>query len=145
MEALETKLKIAELERGALAAKIEKIENKMDQVKEKMGDMEKEIELSIEKAVRDVKGDMDAEMKEREERSVNIVMYGVEESQQENVEERKSYNIERAQAVGVEAEGKLEVKFRAGKKGEKPRPMIVKVADEEVRERLLRNARELAK
>ena len=124
------------LERGALAAKIEKIENKTDQVKEKMGDMEKEIESGMEKAVRDVKGDMDAEMKEREERSANIVMYGVEESQQDNVEERKSYDNERVQAVaravGVEAEGKLEVKFRAGKKGEKPRPMIVKVADEEV-------------
>ena len=92
-----------------------------------MGNMEKEIKTGMEKAVRDVKGDMDAEMKEREERSANVVMYGVEESQQDNVEERKSYDNERVQAVaravGVEAEGKLEVKFRAGKKGEKPCPM----------------------
>ena len=51
-----------------------------------------------------------------------------------------------ATAIGVDEVGRMERKFRAGKKDEatgKPRPMIVKIEDAEVRERLLDNARKL--
>ena len=63
MEGLESKLKTAELERNLMATKLEKIESKADHVKEKMGDMEKEVETGMEKAVREAKAGMEAEMK----------------------------------------------------------------------------------
>ena len=43
----------------------------------------------------------------------------------------------------------MEIKFRAGKKSEgegvKPRPLIVRISDEETRERILRDFRNLAR
>ena len=49
--------------------------------------------------------------------------------------------------IGVEIKGKMEVKFRAGKKveGGKPRPLIVRFEDDETREQLLTHARRLAR
>ena len=52
-----------------------------------------------------------------------------------------------AENIGVEIKGEVEVKFRAGKRSEeataKPRPMIVRVTDDETRESLLKNASRL--
>ena len=52
-------------------------------------------------------------------------------------------------AMGVEAKGEIEVKFRAGKRSEeseqKPRPLIVKITDDETRERIYKDARKLAR
>ena len=52
-----------------------------------------------------------------------------------------------AEEIGVEIQGRMVVKFRAGRKKEpeKPRPIVVKVEDDETRERLLTNARRLAR
>ena len=53
------------------------------------------------------------------------------------------------QAIGVEVKGEVEVKFRAGKQntetGARPRPMIVKISDDETREKIFRDARNLAR
>ena len=152
MTELENKLKIAELEQKAMAAKIDKMESKSDQVTHKIVGMEKEIEDGMEKAKKEVKNEMATEMKEREERGENIVVYGVEEAKEEDPEERKRKDNEKmkelAEVIGVEVKGGMEVKFRAGKKKEgeeRPRPMIVKVEDEETRQKLLSNARRLAR
>ena len=151
MTELENRLKTAELERNALAAKIERIEGKADQVKEKVVVIEKDIESGMEKAMIDAKEGMTAEMKEREERSGNLVVYGMPESEKVDAEERKREDEEKVQqmarVVGVEEEVRVEVKFRAGKKkeGGKPRPLILKLEDGEARERMLRNARELGR
>ena len=151
MTDLENRLKTSELERNALAAKIERIEGKADQVKDKVVVMEKDIESGMEKAMIDAKAGVTAEMKEREERSENLVVYGVPESEKENAEDRKKEDEEKVQrmarVVGVEEGEKIEVKFRAGKKSEegKPRPLIVKLEDAETRERMLRNSRELGR
>ena len=49
--------------------------------------------------------------------------------------------------IGVELKCAIEIKYRAGKKNEgaeaKPRPLIVRIVDEETREKVLRDARKL--
>ena len=151
MEEMEEKVKKAELERQVLASKVEKMESKSDQVKDKVVGMEKEIEAGVERAKKEVMNEIESERKEREDRSENLVVYGVKESEAEDAEERKEDDkkkvMELAEAIDVPINGELEVKFRAGKKAEngKPRPMIVRVEDEETRQKLLTNARKLAR
>ena len=54
-----------------------------------------------------------------------------------------------AQVIGIGLEGGIEIEHRAGRKDEnasKPRPLIVvKIKDDETRERLFKNARRLAR
>ena len=88
-----------------------------------------------------------------EERSENLVIYGIEESKEETTEKRNEKDGERvkevAENIGVEIRGVVEVKFRAGRKSEeagaRPRPMIVKIKDDETRELMLKNASRLAR
>ena len=69
------------------------------------------------------------------------------------MEEIKKDELKRVQEVvvemGVELKGEMEVKFRAGKKAEgnepRPRPLIVRVGDDETRERIFKEARNLSK
>ena len=148
---VETELKKAELERKALAARIEKMENRSDQVNDKVVGMEKEMEAGMERAKKEFKDEMETERKEREERSENVVVFGLAESEEEEAEARKMHDqrkiLELVKEITVEVKGDLEVKFRAGKKTEdgRPRPMIVKVNDEETRQKILTNARKLAR
>ena len=114
--------------------------------------MEKEIETGMEKAKKEVREEMSTELKAREERSENIVVYGIAESQREEAEERKEEDrkwvLEMAEAIGVGITGEIQVKFHAGKKTEgeeKPRPMVVRIADDDTRQRILENARRLAR
>lgn len=153
MTKMETDLTKAELERDALKLRLERMETKTDQVKEKMIDVEKEIESGMEKAKTEMTQEMAKEMREREGRSENIVLYGVTESKKENKEERDEEDLgkvkEMAKEIGVEIKGEVGLKFRAGKKKEEenaaPRPLIVRIADEETREKILEQARFLAK
>ena len=150
MAAMETELKKEVAERKALEAKVERMESSSDQVRDKMAGMEREIESGMERTKKEVRDEMETERKEREERSENVVVYGMKESEKEEAEGRKEDDktkfMEMAQEIGVEVE-EAEVKFRAGKKREdgKPRPMIVKVKDEDTKQRLLANARRLAR
>ena len=51
-----------------------------------------------------------------------------------------------ADELEVEIQGEVEAKYRAGKKvGDKPRPMIVRVANDETRQALLRKAHMLGR
>ena len=151
MTELVAELKKAELERKALAAKVEKMESNSDSVNVKVTGMEKEMEAGMERAKKEFKDEMETERKEREERSENVAVYGLKESENEEAEARKEEDkkmmLELAKEIGVEVKGEMEVKFRAGKKREdgRPRPMIVKVADDETRQNLLTNARKLAR
>ena len=95
---------------------------------------------------------MTEEMKEREEKAPNVVIYGLKESKEEDPEARKEDNkqmmAELAQALEVEVEtGAFEIKYRAGKKRDDgtPRPMIVKLSTEQKKEQLLARAGRLAK
>ena len=105
----------------------------------------------MERAKKEFKEEMETERKDREERSENVVVYGLAESERDEVEERKEFDkkkmLELTKEIGVEVKGEVEVKFRAGKKRDdgKPRPMIVRVEDEETRQKILANARRLAR
>ena len=128
------------------------METKASQVTDKIVEIEQEVETGMEKAKEEVKVEMKEEMREREERATNVVVYGVKESEETDPEKRKKHDAEKvkemAAKIGVTT-GELEVKFRAGKKNDaansKPRPMIVRVEDDETRENILRNARRLAR
>ena len=151
MSVFEQRLEKSELENKALKEKIEKMEAQTDQVKTKVGNMEKEIETGMETAKKEVKEEMSMERKELEEKANNLVVYGLKESEKEDAKGRQEEDDEKVkemvEEIGVEVKGKVEVKFRAGKKveGGKPRPVIVRVEDEETREQLLTHARRLAR
>lgn len=152
VDALEARVQKLELENKVLNEKVEKTESKAEQVKGQIGGMEKEIEEGMRKAKEEVKVEMSTEMKNREERKANIVVYGIEESDKVDAEERKKEDekkvAEVAAELGVAMEGKVEVKWRLGKKvdGEsKPRPLIVRFEDGESRTKLLEKARFLAR
>ena len=55
--------------------------------------------------------------------------------------------MEIAAEIGVAVEGEVDPRYRAGKKNGdgRPRPMIVRIEKDETRERLLANARRLAR
>ena len=149
---LEARVNTLELENKILHEKVDKNESKTDQVKQQVGGIEKEIDAGMQKAKEEVKEEMSTEMKNREERKMNIVVYGIEESDKEEAEERKKEDekkvAEIATEIGVALKGKVEVKWRLGKKvqGEtKPRPMIVRMEDAESRTKLLAKARFLAR
>ena len=142
----EQSLEILQLENKVLAEKVEKLEGRTEKATEGIVRMETEIERGMEKA----KEEMNAEMKEREERSENVVLYGVPESETEDVgkmkEEDEKKVKEMAEAIGVEVKGSIERKFRAGKKDGtrgKGRPMVVRIEDEETRTKILENAKKL--
>ena len=56
------------------------MDSRTEQVSEGMVKIEREIETGMEKAKEKVKEEMSSEMKEIKERSGNVVLYGVEES-----------------------------------------------------------------
>ena len=153
MLVLENRVTVLELEKETLAEKVVSMEMKTSKVEEGLEGVEKEVVNGMEKAKEEVKKDMGREMKEREERSLNVVFYGVEESKAAEVEARKNEEKERVVEVigciGVELKEEVEIKFRAGKMnegaGEKPRPLIVRINDDETRERILKDSRKLAR
>lgn len=148
---LEERTQMLELDNKLLHEKVEKTETKTDQVKQQIGGIEKEIDAGMQKAKEEVKEEMSTEMKNRE-RKMNIVVYGIDESDKEEAEERKKEDEKKveeiANEIGVVMKGKVDVKWRLGKKvaGEaKPRPMIVRLEDVESRAKLLEKARFLAR
>ena len=152
MEVLTDRVMVLEMEKETLAQKVENMEMKTSKVKEDLEGVEKEVVSGMEKAKEEVKKDMGREMKEREERSQNVVFYGLKESDVGEGEARRKEEREKVEEVvrniGVELKGDVEVKFRAGKKdgeGEKPRPLIVRISDDETRERIFKDSRNLAR
>ena len=144
----------AELELQQLRAEIERMMSGTDQVKEKIVDMEKEIESGMEQAKKEVKEEMTLEMKAREEKAANIVVYGAKESGKESAAERADDDVkfvkDLAEKLDIEIVGEVEAKFRAGKKPEgaeasKPRPLIVRFSDDQTREKILQQARFLGR
>ena len=122
------------------------MENKTEKVKEGLAGMEKEVASGLEKAKEEVKKNVKEEMKEIEGKSSNIVLYGLKESGEQDRtkrdEEEKEKVKEIAEILKVEVKGEVVVKWRCGKKSDdataKPRPMVVRISDDETRENLLR-------
>ena len=147
---LEQRLVTADLERKCLTEKINAMENQNKQVNENVSKIETEVASGMEKAKEEVKGEMRDEMKEREDKKGNIAVHGVAESKETDIEKNRQEDLnvvkKIAAEIGVELKGELRVRYRSGRKvGEKPRPMIVAVDDDQTREALLAKARFLAR
>ena len=152
MKEMKDEMMVLKLEKETLAQKLEKIEMSTEKVNERVVGVEKEVATGMEKAKEEVKKDVKSEMTQREERGSNIVIYGLDETVEEDAalwrakEQTKVEDV--IQKLGVQVKGDVAVKFRAGKKrevGEKPRPMIVNVSDDETRVSILRNAPRLSR
>ena len=144
------KLKAIEAENRLLAEKILKLESRADQVREGIVRVEKEVESGMQKAKDEVRQEVSGEMKEREERDANVVFYGVPEQDEPDAESRREKEKKTVQeiiaATGADAEDAAVVKFRLGRwetARDKPRPLLVRIEDEEKRARLMSNARKL--
>jgi hypothetical protein len=152
MKEMANKIVVLELEKETLAQKLEKIEMKADKMNDRVGGVEKEVATGMEKAKEEVKKDVRSEMTEREANASNVVLYGLEETKEADPaqwrakEQKKVEEI--IQKMGVEVQGEFIVKHRAGKpreEGAKPRPIVVKVADDEMRVNIFRNAPRLSR
>ena len=71
----EARANAAELELQQVKAEVEKMKNGTDQVKEQIVVMEREIETGMEKAKNEFKEEMTTEMRAKEEKASNIVIY----------------------------------------------------------------------
>ena len=150
MMAMEQRLATAMLERNCMTAKIENLESKNRQVNENVQKMEGEVASGMVKAKEEVKDEMRDEMKAREEKKDNIVVYGLKESNDADGRKRKEADEEKikemATEMGVVFNGEIKASFRAGAKldGDRPRPLIVTIDNDETREEIKANARRLA-
>lgn len=147
---LENKLKTSELERKCMAAKIENLESRNKQVKENVEKMEGEVASGMVKAKEEVKDEMRDETRKREENKDKIVIYGVEESKDVDGKKRKDEDEEKVKKmmaeIEVEFKGEIGSSYRAGGRaeGDRPRPLVVSIDDDETREGILANARRLS-
>ena len=114
--------------------------------------MEKEVVTGMAKAKEEVKNDVKTEMTLREENSSNICFYGLPESKEDDAEKWRESEKKKVKEVTdqlvIQVNGEIVVKFRSGRireEGAKPRPLIVKVTDEETREKIFQNARMLSR
>ena len=152
MKTLADKIVVLELEKEALAQKVEKIEMKTDKVNDRMVGVEQEVATGMEKAKEEVKNDVKSEMAQREERGDRVVVYGLKETKEANLElwtaKEKEKVEEVFQHMGVQPQGEVAVKFRAGRPREevaKPHPLIVQLSDDETQLSFLRNAPKLSR
>ena len=145
---MEGRMKAVERENETLRARVEVLEKKMTGYEGGL----KKVETGLEKAKEDVKEEVRLDFIEKEERSNNMVIYGLKESEKTDSKERVKEDEEKVLQImeSMEMEvvkADVEVKFRAGKKREdgKPRPLIVRFKEEEKKERALNDARKLAR
>ena len=111
--------------------------------------MEGEVASGMEKAKEEVKDELREEMQKREENRENLVVYGLKESEEDDEMKQKDEDVtvvmRMATEIGVEFKGEVKSIYRAGKKiGDRPRPLVVKIEDDETREGILANARKMA-
>ena len=141
---------VLQMEKETLAQKVENMELKAERVKSKVEGFEKEVNVTVEKAREEMKMEVRTEMVQLNERGSNIVIFGLEETKEADTKKWKE--LEQKKVVEllekIEVVGEVQVLHRAGKpraEGENPRPTIVKVADEETREKVFRCASKLSK
>ena len=147
MKKMEDQVKVLELEKEVLAEKMERMEKGAVKVTERVEEVVKEVATGIEKAKEEVKNEVKTEMTRGDDNSSNICIYGLPESKEEDAEkwresERKKL-MEVTDQMGIQVKGEVVVKFRSGRKreeGANPRPMIVRISDDETREKIFQNA-----
>ena len=148
---LQEKVKALEAEIRHLVTQIAGVQSNTDQVKTKVVTMELEMESGMEKALKEVQVEMVKENEEKDRKALNLVIHGAAESEKVDKDEVKADEEETvmkmAEAMEVEIEGDIQVMYRAGAKKTdgKPRPLVVKVAHNATREKLLTNGNRLAR
>lgn len=146
LKELENRVLALEMERDGMTAKMGETAAKVDKCEGEI----KGVETGLKKAKEDVKNEVKNDLKEIENRSENVVIYGLEESEEEDGSERKREDLKKMRDLMKEIEveeNEVDLKaFRAGKKRDdgKPRPMIVTITEAETRHKVLANARKLA-
>lgn len=149
---MQNRVMILEQEKEVLAQKVERMEKGTEKVTERVEGVAKEVASGMAKAKEEVKKEVKTEMTLREESSSNICIYGLEETKEEDAAKWKEAETQKVldmvEQIGVRVEGEVAVKFRAGRQrkvGAKPRPLIVRITDDETRERIFRSARLLSR
>ena len=152
LKTMEDRIMVLEQEKEVLAQKLEKLEKGAEKVTERVEGVEKEVVTGMERAKEEVKNDVKTEMSLREENSSNICIYGLDESKEEDAEKWRECEtkkvIDVAERMGVQVNGDIIVKFRAGRQreeGARPRPLVVKVMDDETRSKIFQNAPRLSR
>ena len=146
---MESKLTIASLERKCMTEKIQNLEERNRQVGEEVQKIEGEVASGMERAKEEVKDEMRDELKRREENKDKITVYGLKEPNDADGKKRKCEDEEMvktmAAEIGVDFKGEIKASYRSGEKiGDRPRPLIVTIEDEETREGILANARRMS-
>ena len=152
MTQMETKLATAELEKKVMAEKIKNLESKNRQVEGNVQKIEGEVATGMEKAKEEVKDELREETKKREENKENIAVYGLKESSEADGKKRREEDEDlvkkMAMEIGVDFKGEIKHSYRAGggrpEGGDRPRPLIVTIEDDETREGILANARRMS-
>ena len=111
---MEGKLKAVEKENESLKARVEALEKKMDGYEGGL----KKVETGLEKAKEEVKEEVRLDIIEKEERSSNIVIYGLKKSDKVYPKERMKDDDEKVKKIW---EG-LEIAMELGKKGRMESP-----------------------
>ena len=152
IEKLTERVVMLEGEKEAVARRVNQVEERAKKVKENLEGVEREMINGMGKAKDEAKREMKDEMKKDEERSVHIVIYGMEESKKEEANERIAEDVKKvgelAEVMEVELKGEVVVKYRLGRKreeGAKTRPLKVMIGDDETRARLMNYSAELSR
>ena len=152
LKSMKDRVMVLEQEKEVLAQKLEKIEKGTERVEERVDGVAKEVATGMEKAKEEVRNDVKTEMALRGERGSNIAIYGLCETREEDTEKWKDGEtkkvMEVAEQMGVPVSGEVLILHRAGRpreEGAKPRPLIVRVADDETRAKMFQNARLLSR
>ena len=100
-QGVERYVTVLELEKEALAQKLEVMERGAIKVTERVDGVEKEVATGMEKAKEEVKKDVKTEMLQREERSCNIVIYGLEETTEDKADKWREGKTEATKRVFI--------------------------------------------
>ena len=152
LKSMQDRVMVLEQEKEVLAQKLEKIEKGTEKVTERVEGVAREVVTGMEKVKEEVKKDVKTEMSPREANSSNIAIYGLEETKEEDEEKWREEEQKKVKEItdqmGVRIEGEIAVKNRAGRpreEGARPRPLIVRVADDETRARIFQYAPRLSR
>ena len=147
---LKDQMVVLELEKETLAQKVENMELKAERVKSQEEGFEKEVNVTVEKAREGLKMDVRTEMEQINERGSNIVIFGLTETKETDTKKWKEMEQKKVEELmtKIEVEGEVQMLHRAGKpraEGENPRPTIVRIADDDTREKVFKNASKLSR
>ena len=148
--ALESRMSSLEGETSSNTASIYKVVNEVRDIKESVGKQNEKFE-SIPEMVQNL---VHEELNTRERKRNNIVIHNIQESQNSNVQDRKAddYNqvVDIMKSINIklasgESNDAYDVKFtsRLGQISDRPRPLLIGLASETIKNNILANARKL--